>query len=402
MNTPGTNLGSSTYRLPSAIAATFLVLAGIGGVSLAAGLFNAPERTFVQVLLLSFYLVGVALGGLLIVALHYVTGARWSNAIRRVPEAVTAILPVGALGILAVLVLRPSIYSWTQPAAAEDYVSPLQHFWLHRPFFLIRALIYIGIWLAFAFAMVRASRRQDEQLDSTATQQNVRLSAAFLVVFGITFWLASNNWIMSLEPQWASTIFAVYNFAGVFLSGLAVAVILVAWLRPRSALKAALTTDQLHDLGTLLFSFSSFWMYCWFCQYMLIWYVNNPEETAYYRVRWQEPWPRFMFLSLILSWAIPFVVLLFRGAKRNPGILSLMALLILAGRWLDLYVMIAPTQQGVTPSLGPIEAGLAGGAVGLFGLAFFRSLGKAALVPLHESPALPKAPGGSLQIAGHG
>jgi hypothetical protein len=210
------------------------------------------------------------------------------------------------------------------------------------------------------------------------------LSAAFLVVFGVTCWLASYDWIMALEPRWASTIFGVYNFASLFLSGLAAVVLLVVCLQQYSSLKTVLKASHLHDLGTLLFAFSCFWMYIWFCQYLLIWYVNIPEETAYYRRRLHEDWPSLLYLDLALNWAIPFAVLLFRSAKRNPLVLGLVALAILAGRWLDLFLMIAPSQSGGIASPGWIEAGLFIGATGLFVLVFFHGLGKASLVPAAE------------------
>jgi hypothetical protein len=149
-------------------------------------------------------------------------------------------------------------------------------------------------------------------------------------------------------------------------------------------LKDFVTEDRLHDLGTLLFSFSSFWMYTWFCQYLLIWYVNNPEETAYLQLRWEGNWPAFLFLDVVLNWGIPFLVLLFRSAKRSPFILGTVALSILIGRWVDLSLMIMPSQSGAAPMPGWIEAGLLLGALGVFVLVFFLSLSKAALLPLHD------------------
>jgi hypothetical protein len=376
--------GELRYRLPTKGMLLFLGLAILGGVTLAAGLFVAPQRTWVNVLLVSYYLVGLGLGGLLLVALHYVTGARWSTPLRRVPEAMTAVLPLAAVGLAAVLLCRPSLYPWSTPASAAGSESALQHLWLNRPFFLVRSLVYLGLWLAFAAAVVRNSHRQDREDDPAPTGRNIRLSAAFLVVFAITCWLASYDWIMSLEPKWASTIFAVYDFAGLFISGLAAVILLVIWLRRHSPLRAVLSDDHLHDLGTLLFSFSSFWMYTWFCQYLLIWYVNNPEETAYYRQRWHGAWPALLFLDLILNWGIPFLVLLFRSAKRNPLILGTVAVVVLAGRWVDLSLMINPSQADAVPIPGMIEVGLVVGAVALFVLAVFRGLSKASLVPLLE------------------
>jgi hypothetical protein len=378
------------YRLPPFGTIFFGVLAVLGGVALAAGLLTTPQSTWANLLLASYYLAGLGLGGLVLVALLYVTGARWSLPLRRIPEAMTAVLPLAALGLAAVFLCRPSLYSWSGPQSGDAYQSPLKQLWLNRPFFLLRALVYVVLWAIFAAAIVRNSRRQDSDGDGGRSRRNVRLSAASLVVFGITFWLASTDWIMSLEPQWASTIFAVYNFAGLFVSALAAVILLALWLRARSPLNSLVTEEVLHDLGTLLFSFSSFWMYTWFCQYLLIWYVNNPEETAYLERRWQGTWPMVLSLDVALNWAIPFLVLLFRSAKRSPFVLGTMALLVLIGRWVDLGLMILPSQSPAGPNFGPIEAGLALGVVGIFLLATFQSLARAPLVPLHDPMELEK------------
>jgi hypothetical protein len=377
-----------TYRVPTRVVILFQVLALAGGITLAAGLFLAPERTWMLVLLVSYYLVGLGLGGLVLVALHYVTGARWSLPVRRVPEAMTAVLPLAAVGLVAVWLGRPSLYHWSAPTFAETAASPLQRIWLSRPFFLVRALAYLALWLTFAVAVVRTSRRQDRDHDPAPTWRNIRLSAAFLVVFGVTCWLASYDWIMSLEPAWASDIFGVYHFAGLFLSALAAMVLLVVLLRRYSPLRTVVHSDHLHDLGTLLFAFSSFWMYTWFCQYLLIWYVNNPEETAYYRQRWDGNWPALWLVDLALNWGIPFVVLLPRAPKRNPWVLGVVAILVLAGRWVDLSLMIFPTQGNADPVPGALEGGLFLGMAGLFGLAVCRALGRAPLMPLHDPIAL--------------
>jgi hypothetical protein len=384
----GTSASEVRYRLPSSIAVFFGLLAVLGGVALAAGLAAAPQRAWANLLLVAYYLAGLGLGGLVLVALLYVTGARWSLPVRRIPEAMTAVLPLAALGLIAVFFCRPSLYSWSGGGSAEAYESPLHHLWLNRPFFILRALVYLFLWSVFAVVIVRNSRQQDRDGDPARTRRNIRLSAAFLVVFGITCWLASNDWIMSLEPEWASTIFAVYNFAGLFVSALAAVILLALPLRARGPLKGIVTEDHLHDLGTLLFSFSSFWMYTWFCQYLLIWYVNNPEETAYLRQRWQGNWPAFLLLDVVLNWGIPFLVLLFRSAKRSPFILGAMALSVLIGRWVDLSLMIMPSQSQAVPIPGLIEAGLLLGSLGVFVLVFFLSLSKASLMPLRDPTGL--------------
>ena len=369
----------SYYHLTRPTASVCLVAALLGVVAAAAGFFLAPQRTWVGLFVACNFLLGLGLGGLVFLALHYVTGAKWSLPFLRAPEAMTAVLPVAAAGMAVVLPVLFFRYS-----AWGSSTVPLRLLWLNPPFFLARSLIYFAVWMTFGAAIVRNSRRQDGESGTAPTDRNLRLSAFFLVAFGLTCWLSSSDWLMSLELNWASTIYGVYNFSGLFLSALAAVILLVIWLRRRAPMQVAVNTDQMHDLGTLLFAFSSFWMYIWFCQYLLIWYVNNPEETVYYRERLRGPWTVWLFLDLALNWAIPFVVLLFRSAKRSPWLLGAIALLVLAGRWVDLSLMVLPSQGSASEPPGLVEAGLALGTVGVFVLVVLWSLQRAPLVPVHE------------------
>jgi hypothetical protein len=374
----------SASHPPSWLSLLFGVLGVTGTAALVAGFVQEPDRTWANLLLVSNYLIGVSLGSLALLALFYVSGARWSVPLERLPEALAIALPVGAIGLAVVLFFHPSLYPWTSHAGGEGHASPLRSLWLERPFFLLRALIYLAIWMTFAFFIVHNSRLQDRTDDPAPTRRNVALSAGFLVAFGITCWLSSYDWLMSLEPDWVSTIFGVYHFAGLFLSALAAIVLLAVCFRHLGALRGLVNEDRLHDLGTLLFGFSSFWMYTWFCQYLLIWYTNHPDETAWFQRRVEGPWPTLLQLALALEWGIPFAVLLFRDAKRSPVILATVALVVLAGRWVDLFVIIFPSQGEALAIPGWIEAGVMAGAVGLFGLAMLRALAGAPLVPVRE------------------
>ncbi|HUY33529.1 MAG TPA: hypothetical protein VMV69_12335 [Pirellulales bacterium] len=361
----------------------FQILTILGGVTLLAGFVVAPQRAWADLLLVSFDLLGLGLGAAVWLAILHVTGARWSHGLRRPLEAMTAILPLAAAGLAAVVFCRPSLYPCFTSAGSDDVSSPLRTLWLGRFFFLSRTVAYSAIWIAFTGWMVRASRRQDLDGTGAASRKNVRRSAAFLVVFGVTCWLASSDWLMSLEPEWSSSMFGVYSFAGMFLSSLAAVTLLVIWLRRHGPLRPMIDADQLHDMGTLLFALSSFWMYTWFCQYWLIWYVNNPEETAYFARRQQAGWWMITLLDLALNWGLPFLVLLFRSAKRNPVVLGVVCVVILVGRWVDLFLMVFPSQGNAAPALGAIEVGLPLGAAGAFGLVCFRALAAAWPVPAH-------------------
>src|SRR5262249_1544976 len=144
----------------------------------------------------------------------------------------------------------------------------------------------------------------------------------------------------------------------------------------RSTGSAAVSENHLHDVGTLLFGFSSFWMYTWFCQYMLIWYVNIPEETSYFRARWLGEWRDWVFINIALNWAGPVGALLFRSAKRNPVILGTVAVVVLVGRWVDLAVMVLPTQGSSSQAPGLADAPWLLGAFGVAAVVAFLSLRK--------------------------
>lgn len=360
-------------------------MAAAGAITLALGALLAPERTWANLLLASYYLLGLGLAGVLFVALQYVTGAGWSVAFRRVPEAMASTLPVAALTFVLVLIVSPWLYPWFRDLHGEaEPAMWFKQIWLTPAFFIVRSLVYLLVWIVFSCLIVRTSRRQDADGDPAHTNRNVRLSAGFLVVFGLTFWLASFDWIMSLEPHWYSTVFAVYNFAGLILSGLAMITVLAIWLQRLGPLRGILTVEHLHDLGKLLFAFSTFWMYIWFCQYMLIWYANIPEETVHFVRRLEGFWEPLFLLNFLLNWAVPFLVLLHVPAKRSASMMLKISWVILVGRWVDLYLMVLPPVAGENPVFGVWEVGMMLGAAGLFFLAVFRALGRAPVVPVKD------------------
>jgi hypothetical protein len=359
-----------------------VALVAVGIITFVAGLLLAPARIWQSMLLVSYYLLSVGAAATVLIALHYVSGASWSVAIRRVPEAMTAAIALGAVGLLFVFLAHPSLYPWSNVAYAAA-MPAFRRWWLNLGFFRLRALAYVLIWLAFTWALLRHSRAQDIDAKISHTRRNISLGAAFLVVFGITYWLASYDWIMSIEPTWASTIFGMYNFSGLFCAGLAVLAILLAGLRRQQPLSDFITGQHLHDVGKLMFAFSTFWMYLWFSQYMLIWYANIPDETVHFIRRQHGFWQPLMLLNVALNWVVPFFALMPQRNKQRPGVLVKVAIAMLLGHWLDLYLMIAPSLGG-GPQIGGWEIGLLAGGVGVFALSFFAGLRRAPVVPVND------------------
>jgi hypothetical protein len=362
-----------------------LLLTTFGGALVAVlGVFIAPERAWPNILLASYYLLSLGLAGVVFIALQYISNAGWAVGIRRVPEAVAQVLPIGAALMMIALIGIPTLYEWSFAGSANDHLLRAKEDWLNIPFFVVRTVVYVVLWVSLGLAMVRNSRKQDADGDVAHTQKNKQLSAAFLVIFGLTFTLASMDWIMSLEPKWYSTIFGIYNFCGLLLCGLAAITILVIMLRRLGPLQKVVNESHLHDLGKLIFAFSTFWMYIWFSQYMLIWYANIPEEVIYFVRREQGGWQIFAWLNVVFNWVIPFVVLLSQWSKRNEGLLLKVCVIIMIGHWIDLYWMILPPFIKSGPEVSIWEIGPIAGAVALFFLATLRSFAKGNPIPVKD------------------
>jgi len=76
--------------------------------------------------------------------------------------------------------------------------------------------------------------------------------AVALAVLALTGWLAASDWLMSLKPQWTSTIFSVYVFVGFVVSAVAAMLLTCIWVRVRNPTCRSVSEGQLRDLATML------------------------------------------------------------------------------------------------------------------------------------------------------
>ncbi len=362
-----------------------LLLTIIGaGVSFA-GIYFVPARAFANLLLAGYYLLGIGVAAAAFIALMSVANAGWLTAIRRVPEAILSTLPIGGAVMALVMFGIHSIYEWSHAdVVAHDHLLQAKSAWLNVPFFVLRAVFFIGLWLMYARYVTKLSRKQDETGDIKITKRIKTASAMFLVVLGLTFTLASMDWIMSLEANWYSTIFGIYNFCGTFLNGLAVITLVVILLKRMGPFEHILTEQHLHNLGKLIFAFSSFWMYIWFSQYMLIWYSNIPEEVTYMVNRQKGSWLILTILNVVFNWAIPFIVLLPSWTKKNPGLLLRLCIIIMIGHWIDLFWMILPPFMPNAPVVNIWELGPLLFVIPWLFYVTFKSLSKNNLIPIND------------------
>lgn len=347
-----------------------------GALVLGCGVWLAPIRVWANLLVAAYFLLTLSLGGALFLALTAVCGATWDRGIRRIPQAMARLIPLTGSVLIVVLAVRMSHFGWHHPGDGDPGTFWFKQMWLEPPFWLVRAVIYIVVWSLLATLVVGGRQTPDAIVPTGRSDRMVRRSAWFLAVFAVTFSLATVDWLMALEPLWSSTMWGVYCFAGMTEATLAAMIVVGLTFRTgNESLQHIVRQEQLYDLGQLLLGFACFWMYIWFCQFMLIWYANLPEETSYFVLRTRSGWGPVVLVAIMLNWLIPFLLLLPKPAKQNPDVMMRVAIVALVGRWVDLYVIVFPSMFGEGPVFGIWELAAMACCIGLAGILIGRCLG---------------------------
>jgi hypothetical protein len=305
----------------------------------------------------------------------------WQIAFRRVPEAISSVVPV--LGIITFVILlaivfghRTDVYHWLDTeAVANDKILKGKSGFLNPTFFIICSAVSIALWYLLGKKMRTLSLQTDEApMDYDTSKKwiwkNTVWASLFTVVFGLTVastipWL----WLMSIDPHWYSTMYSWYTFASTFVSGMSLIALFVIYLKNQGKLEYV-TDEHMHDLGKFMFAFSVFWTYLWFSQYMLIWYSNQPEETRYFIDRIgtaTQPgaYKGIFFFNLVVNFLCPLLILMKKGTKRNWTVVTFTAVLIIFGHWIDFYQMVMPGTLREHAELMPFEFGIAALFIGI-------------------------------------
>ncbi len=340
----------------------------------------------------AFFALGLGVFGVAWLAILYLARGEWSVTMRRIPEAMTAWLLPGGVLTMVVGLGAHSLYHWSHAdVVANDPLLLHKSPFLNMTMFTVLMGLSLLAWVAFAAFMVRTSRRQDTEGGIRPSLTNRTASAIFLVVFALTLSIVSFYLLLSLDAHWFSTMFAVLVFTDVVQTGTAFVAIVASLLVINGKLEGFLNENHLHSLGKMVFAATGFWAYIYFCQYMLIWYANIPEETIYFIRRSEHGWLAYFLLLPVLKFVVPFLLMLPRDAKRNPRKLWPVAALILFAQFWELYVMVAPAMghghEAAHAHLPLVEFAATLGFLGLFTLVFGWSLARHDAVPLKD-PAL--------------
>lgn len=397
-----TNMNNSNYTFTKKTKNITFGLMAIGLITLIAGFLtdHAPEgvsheeyhntRIWANLLVNGWFFMGIGLLATFFMALQYVAEVAWSVAVKRVYEAVSSYLPIGAIIMFLILLAGQfhihHLYHWMDPdvinpeSTKYDEVIANKHGYFTPWFFWLRTIAYLVIWNLFQRGFIKRSLEEDLQGGTAIHFKNMAKGAMFLVFFAVTSSTAAWDWMMSIDVHWFSTMYGWYSFAGMWISAMITIILFVLFLKRKGYLPQV-NDSHIHDLGKWVFAISFLWSYLWFCQFMLIWYTNIPEETIYFQERLHDfGYMGLMWTVFVLNFVFPMILLMSRDAKRNYFFLTVVGSIIFVGHWLDVFMMVMPGTVNGAWHLGWVEIGIALGFLGLLLFTVNKALTKAPLM----------------------
>jgi hypothetical protein len=390
------------YPAPDSVSRFQTRAFGVGAVALVLSIYGAihsPESFFPSYLMSFLLVLGLALGSLGLVMLQHLTAGHWGIIIRRPLESATRTLPLLVVAFLPIAFFGMRyLYSghgdekgWLNaPASGKGALSAFQKSYLTHSGYLIRAVIYFAVWLALMFIFNVWSKQQDINRTDRALRQRFKILAGpgiILYVFAMSF--AAIDWVMSISPHWASTIYGFIFVGAQLISSMSFMIAVVVLLAGTEPLAGILQPRHLHDLGKLLLAFVMLWAYFDFSQLLIVWSGNQPEEISFYRTRLYGEWGVVAVIVVVFHFFVPFFLLLSQDLKRRAQIISKIAVWLILMRLVDLFWMTRPEfTSSAVPSWLDLVLPIALGGLWLGFFAF--NLKQCPLLPLGD-PKLEEA-----------
>ncbi len=341
------------------------LLAGALGVGICIALASHQPAILWRAYLLgvvSCWLVSMGAAGL--IAIGNLTGGKWAAAARPFYLASMKTLPVVTVMLVPLAFVLAYIYPWAHVSSTSgETFSAAKAVYLSPPFFLARAAAYLIVWL-FVTRWLASVSQLDLPPGSTPAMR--RAGALSLVLLAPTVTFAAFDWVMSLEPDWYSSIFGAVLTAGGVVAAHALAVYGLARMPARLRRVIINSTDSedlqsgasrtppqppetgvFSDLGNLLLAFIMVWTYFSFSQFLIIWSGNQPSEITWYERRLDGGW-LFVALGVVaLCFVVPFFILLSRDVKQHIWPLTVVTMVVVVGYGLNMYWTVVPAFQPV-------------------------------------------------------
>jgi hypothetical protein len=292
--------------------------------------------------------LGLPLGAMGHLAIHLLTGGRWGVTLRPALRTRAMALPIGLLALAPLLFALPALFPWTAPAETLPEIVQEKLAWLDPRFLVLRSGICAVIWLALAVPLVRRTR-PDAPARGATLPVCALIALALSVSVSVSVSVFDIDWIMSLEPEFYSTIHPLIAICAMLLGAVSAG---LAWTAacPHQSRASA---DQRESIANLTFGFLLHWAYMQYMQWLIVWAADLPHEISWHLTRGRDGWGAVLFavVSLPISASIAPG---WRQAKRHASRAIAIAGLVILTYVVDTCWGIMPPLVGPGWILAPV------------------------------------------------
>ena len=264
-------LEQTRFQINDRLRKLLLGFVAIGLLGFIVGLIGNRSYLAWQALLVNtMFFGGIALGGLAFSVIFTVTNAEWGRPFKRLAEALSAFIPIGALLLCLLFFGADHLFEWMD----HDKVIHTKVGWLNFPFFIIRNVVFMGLFVAgsiyylktvirpdiglagklsgfgntFADRLVKNYGQQSEE-EVRAEKRAKPLATLLALLFFLLSTLLAFDWMMSIDQEWFSTMFGA-QYAIANLIGAAAALLIIAGIaRKEFQLDEYITIEPLSRSG---------------------------------------------------------------------------------------------------------------------------------------------------------
>ena len=352
------------FILPAAVASAgflfFIFLAAAGN----------PQKAWLVYLTNFMFFTALSAGGLLFSTLMHFTKAKWSHNLAALAESFAAFFPVSFILFILLFIGQNHVFTWI----GENLHS--KDVWLNVPFLFFRDfaafLILYSLGFAYLYNALKFRLKTAEKntrlkqflfrhfektphAPETIKKRMTVFAGWYMFAFALCLALIGFDLVMSMDPHWYSTLFGAYTFIKAIYAGFGAIILLATLFHLNPNNPFTLSTSQLGDMSTLFFGFSIVWGDFFYSQFVVIWYGNIPEETAYIIERTMTaPWKYLAWTVFIVCFIMPFIILLSRKIKTSPLCMIAVSSCVLAGLWIEHFLLLGPSYLDHDPGIFPI------------------------------------------------
>lgn len=348
MSSPRTQRGNVAFGV-------LVIIFLIGAGALAYGLTSTDARPDFPLLTVSFlFLLGISQVGVVFTAILRLVESDWGKPWYRIAELSTlAFFPFAILGFILIYVYASDeLFYWLNPSPDEHLSA-----WLDMQWLFIRDMGSLLLFYILAAVYVRKSllpdmADADEAIDHDEVERQLYLfSPIMLAGFILCNTLISWDFAMMLIPHWHSTIFPIHYWFGNVFAGTAAMIAVVIVMRKVDGGKH-FGPHQLKSLGMMVTGYTLLWLYFFWAQFFVIWFGNLPYESEPVWRQMYGHYSPFFWTMIVGCFFIPFAAFLFAIVKRSVLAMSIIAIGINLGIWINKYLMIVPV---VSPDDRPFD-----------------------------------------------